>query len=96
MDKLVRKIEVPLARAAIKKAGLYLVGETDIDKSKLYIRHIEPEDTSSVGGVYACGRIEADITTIGSYEVAVDTIPPVLLPVNEDLWMSKGVLTLSF
>lgn len=74
----------------------FWVGETDIDKSKLYIRHIEPEDTSSVGGVYACGRIEADITTIGSYEVAVDTIPPVLLPVNEDLWMSKGVLTLSF
>lgn len=32
MDKLVRKIEVPLARKAIEKAGLYLVGKEDLDR----------------------------------------------------------------
>ena len=32
MDKLVRKIEVPLARKAIEKAGLYLVQEKDLDR----------------------------------------------------------------
>ena len=32
MDKLVRKIEVPLARHAIEKAGLYLVGKEDLDR----------------------------------------------------------------
>ena len=32
MDKLVRKIEIPLARRAIEKAGLYLVEEKDIDR----------------------------------------------------------------
>ena len=32
MDKLVRQIEVPLARAAIKKAGLYLVERKDLDR----------------------------------------------------------------
>ena len=32
MDKLVRKIEVPLARRAIEKAGLYLIQEKDIDR----------------------------------------------------------------
>ena len=32
MDKLVRKIEVPLARHAIEKAGLYLVGKGDLDR----------------------------------------------------------------
>ena len=31
MDKLVRKIEVPLARNVIKKAGLYIVQEKDLD-----------------------------------------------------------------
>ena len=31
MDKLVRKIEVPLARNAVKKAGLYLVDKKDLD-----------------------------------------------------------------
>ena len=32
MDKLVRKIEVPLARRAIEKAGLYIVEKKDIDR----------------------------------------------------------------
>ena len=32
MDKLVRKIEVPLAKKAIEKAGLYIVGKKDIDR----------------------------------------------------------------
>lgn len=32
MDKLVRKIEIPLARKAVEKAGLYLVKEKDLDK----------------------------------------------------------------
>ena len=32
MDKLVRKIEIPLARAAIEKAGLYLVQKKDMDR----------------------------------------------------------------
>ena len=32
MDKLVRKIEIPLARRVIKKAGLYLVQEKDLDR----------------------------------------------------------------
>ena len=32
MDKLVRKIEVPLAKRAIKNAGLYLVEKSDLDR----------------------------------------------------------------
>ena len=32
MDKLVRKIEVPLAKRAIEKAGLYLVQKKDLDR----------------------------------------------------------------
>lgn len=32
MDKLVRKIEIPLARNAIQKAGLYLVSRDDLDR----------------------------------------------------------------
>ena len=35
MDKLVRKIEVPIARRAIEKAGLYLVGKKDIERLAL-------------------------------------------------------------
>ena len=32
MDKLVRKIEIPLAKKQIEKAGLYIVQEKDIDR----------------------------------------------------------------
>ena len=32
MDKLVRKIEIPLARHAIEKAGLYIVQKKDPDR----------------------------------------------------------------
>ena len=32
MDKLVRKIEIPLARNAVEKAGLYLVEEKDLNR----------------------------------------------------------------
>ena len=32
MDKLVRKIEIPLAKRAIEKAGLYIVGKDDLDR----------------------------------------------------------------
>ena len=32
MDKLVRKIEIPLAKKAIEKAGLYIVEKKDIDR----------------------------------------------------------------
>ena len=32
MDKLVRKIEIPLARRAIEKAGLYIVPKSDLDR----------------------------------------------------------------
>ena len=32
MDKLVRKIEIPLARKAIEKAGLYLVQKKDLER----------------------------------------------------------------
>lgn len=32
MDKLVRKIEIPIARSVIRKAGLYIVQEKDLDR----------------------------------------------------------------
>ena len=32
MDKLVRKIEIPMAKSAIEKAGLYIVEKKDIDR----------------------------------------------------------------
>ena len=32
MDKLVRKIEIPLAKKIIERAGLYIVQKKDLDR----------------------------------------------------------------
>ena len=78
------------------KISFWVGGELPVDKSKLYIRHLEPRDTSSLGGVYSNGWITAGITTLGCYEVMVDTISPVLLPVHEEKWLVNGKMILSF
>ena len=77
------------------KISFWVGRNLPVDKSKLYVRHIEPDDTSSVGGVYANGWITANITTLDCYEVAVDTIAPVLLPEKETQWMQNGMIMLS-
>lgn len=84
----------PMLKGA--KISFWVGGKHAVDKSKLYVRHIEPNDTSSVGGIYANGWITADITTIDCYEVAVDTVAPVLNSIDENLWKTKGRVALSF
>lgn len=78
------------------QVSIWVGNELPVDKSKLYIRHLEPDDTSSVGGVYEDGWMKAPITTIACYDVAVDTIPPVLEPIAEDEWRDIGVVKLAF
>lgn len=77
------------------KISFWVGKDLPVDESKLYVRHIEPNDTSSVGGVYANGWITADITTLDCYEVAIDTVAPALLPVDEELWAKNGRIVLS-
>lgn len=84
----------PMLKGA--KISLWVGSDLPVDKSKLYIRHVEPDDSSSVGGVFVNGWLTADITTLDCYEVAVDTVPPLLIPVDEELWLSKGKIVLSF
>lgn len=81
----------PMLRGA--KLSIWVGKELPVDASKLYIRHIEPDDTSSVGGTYAGGWLTADIKCLDSYEVAVDTVAPALLPQNRELWSKNGVVS---
>ena len=83
----------PMLKGA--KISFWVGNRLYVDKSKLYIKHVEPDDSSSVGGVYEDGWVSAYITTLDCYEVAVDTVAPILNPVNEDMWMSKGKITIS-
>ena len=38
MDKLVRKIEIPMARSVIEKAGLYIAQKKDLDHTDLNLK----------------------------------------------------------
>ena len=66
-----------------------------VDSSKLYVKRITKKGGYSVGGKYSGGRVTADVTALGTFEVAVDTVPPRLLPVRENRWMRNGKVVLA-
>ena len=57
-----------------------------IDREKLIICEKTPDGYSWVGGKYADGWVTATISSQGVYDIAVDTVPPVLTPLNEAAW----------
>lgn len=78
------------------KAELSLkVDSLAVDSSKLYVKRITKKGGYSVGGKYSGGRVCADVTALGTFEVAVDTVPPRLLPVRENRWMRNGKVVLA-
>ena len=57
-----------------------------VAREKLYICKKTPKGSSWVGGKYSDGWLTATISSQGVYDVAVDSVPPVLSPVNEAIW----------
>jgi len=44
---------------------------------------------SWIGGTYRDGWIDAEISELGAYAVACDTTPPIIKPVEQNMWRSK-------
>ena len=65
------------------KAGDDVAG---VPAEKLYIAKKEAKGLSWVGGKYSDGWLTATISSQGVYDIAVDTVPPVLKPVKEASW----------
>lgn len=63
-----------------------LRNECIADTTKYYIARVNGNRRLSVGGKYKNGYIKAMINTFGQFTVAVDTIPPVITPVNRNSW----------
>ena len=57
-----------------------------VGSEKLYICRRTAGELSYVGGKYADGVVTATIPSQGVYDIAVDTVPPVLAPVGEAAW----------
>ncbi len=62
------------------------------DTSKYYIARVTSKGLSSVGGTYADGFMKTDIRTLGTYTVAIDTVPPVITPVGKENWAKNRKL----
>lgn len=81
----------PMLRGA--KLSLWVGSGLPVDNSKLYIRHVEPDDSSSVGGTYENGWLTANIRCLSCYEAAIDTVAPELTPINKELWSQSGAVS---
>lgn len=61
------------------------------DSTKYYVARLNSRGRKvCVGGFYRKGWMEVRIGELGTYTVAVDTVPPVLTPVNPASWGRRG------
>lgn len=69
--------------------------DTLSDKHKYYVARVDDNGKKhSVGGVYENGCMKAKIRELATYTVAVDTVPPVITPLNPAQWGRLGCITL--
>lgn len=80
---------VPLHKACTLRIGLRR--KPVADTTKYYVASVGKNGKKySVGGRYKDGYMEADIRTLGTYTVDIDTVPPVLTPVGQNSWGRTG------
>lgn len=61
------------------------------DTTKYYMVRVTVKGKKySVGGKYQDGCMKAFVRELGTYTVAVDTIPPEIIPVNKNQWGRNG------
>lgn len=61
------------------------------DMTKYYVAGVDARGrTYSVGGKYEDGFMKARIRDIGTYTVAIDTVPPEITPINKAKWGATG------
>ncbi|MBQ8673999.1 MAG: M23 family metallopeptidase [Bacteroides sp.] len=64
------------------------------DSTKYYVARVDERGRKhSVGGRYEGGFMKARIRELGTYTVAVDTLPPRLTPIGQNSWGRSGRIT---
>lgn len=80
---------VPLHQSCRLRIGLRRMPVADT--TKYYVARVNARgDKVNAGGRYRNGYMEAEILQIGTYTVAMDTVPPVLIPVSPNRWGRQG------
>ena len=80
---------VPLHAGCALKIGVRNFPVADM--SKYYIARKSKGRKSSAGGRYEGGFMHADIRELGTYTVAVDTLAPRVLPLNQSQWKTGNI-----
>jgi len=65
------------------------------DAGKYQIVRVGEKGNSSIGGKLENGFIKARIQELGTFAVEIDTIPPVIKPVNEKMWAKNSKVVLA-
>lgn len=80
---------VPLHAGCALKIGLrnYPVADT----SKYYVARKYKGRKASVGGRFEDGVMHANIRELGTYTVAVDTVAPSIVPLNQPQWKTGNI-----
>ena len=65
------------------------------DEGKYQIVRVGKRGNSRVGGRLEDGFVKARVQELGTFAVEVDTIPPEIKPVNEQLWVKNGKVELA-
>lgn len=82
-------VRIPLHGACDMRIGL----RRDVlqDKSKYYVAGVSSTGKKySVGGKYEDGFMKVGIRELGTYTIAIDTVPPVITPLNPRQWGASG------
>lgn len=61
------------------------------DTSKYYVARKWGNRTGSAGGTYENGWMKASIRELGTYVVAIDTVPPRVTPLNRAQWKTGNI-----
>ena len=65
------------------------------DTTKYYIARVTSRGKVSAGGKYENGFVKTNIRELGTYTVAIDTIPPQIIPVGQKNWGRNGKVVYS-
>lgn len=80
---------VPFHRWA--KLSIRVPENYSLDKKKLYIARInEKNKLVNVGGTLKNGAIETTISKLGTFTLAIDTVPPVVYALDKHNWKKQG------
>lgn len=60
------------------------------DTTKYYVARVTSKGLSGVGGRYEDGFMKTGIRELGTYTVAIDTVPPIVAPVSPNTWARTG------